>query len=93
MLKKTLLSLMFAATLAVGGNAFAETKAAFVYVGPIGDHGYSYQHDQGRLALEKELGIKTSYVESVPEGADAERVIRQLATAGHDIIFTTVSFR
>lgn len=89
MLKKMVFSLMFAATLAVGGTALAETKAAFVYVGPIGDHGYSYQHDQGRLALEKEMGIKTSYVESVPEGADAERVIRQLATAGHNIIFTT----
>ncbi len=91
MLKKTLLSLILAAGVAVAGNAAAVTKVAFVYVGPIGDHGYSYQHDQGRLAVEKEFGdkVKTSYVESVPEGADAERVIRQLAASGNDIIFTT----
>ncbi len=89
MLRKTLLSLVLAASIAIGGNASAETKVGFVYVGPIGDHGWSYQHDQGRLAVEKELGVKTSYVENVPEGADAERVIRQLASSGHDIIFTT----
>ncbi len=89
MLKKTLLSLVLSATLAFAGNASAETKVGFIYVGPIGDHGWSYQHDQGRLAVEKELGVKTSYVENVPEGADAERVIRQLASSGHDIIFTT----
>ena len=89
MLKKTLLSLLLFAGIAFAGSAFAETKVGFIYVGPIGDHGWSYQHDQGRLAVEKALGVKTSYVESVPEGADAERVIRQLATSGHDIIFTT----
>ncbi|MDB5971561.1 MAG: family transporter substrate-binding protein [Hydrocarboniphaga sp.] len=66
-------------------------KVAFVYVGPVGDAGWSYAHDQGRLALEKELGaaVKTTYVESVPEGADAERVIRQLAVDGNQLIFTT----
>lgn len=89
MLRKTLLSLALATGIAFAGSASAETKAGFIYVGPIGDHGWSYQHDQGRLAVEKELGVKTSYVESVPEGADAERVIRQLASSGHDIIFTT----
>jgi simple sugar transport system substrate-binding protein len=89
MLRKTLFSLLLATGIAFGGNASAETKVGFVYVGPIGDHGYSYQHDQGRLAVEKELGVKTTYVESVPEGADAERVIRQLAASGHDLIFTT----
>ncbi len=89
MLRKTLFSLVLAAGIAIGGSASAETKVGFVYVGPIGDHGWSYQHDQARLAVEKELGVKTSYVESVPEGADAERVIRQLASSGHDIIFTT----
>lgn len=91
MLKKTLLSITLAAGIAVAGSAAAQTKVGFIYVGPIGDHGYSYQHDQGRLAIEKALGdkVKTSYVESVPEGADAERVIRQLATSGNDIIFTT----
>ncbi len=65
------------------------TKVGFVYVGPIGDHGWSYQHDQARQALEKALGVKTTFVESVPEGADAERVITQLANDGNDVIFTT----
>lgn len=66
-------------------------KVGFVYVGPIGDHGWSYQHDQGRLALEQHFGdqVKTTYVENVPEGADAERVIRNLAKTGHELIFTT----
>ena len=67
----------------------AETKVGFVYVGPVGDHGWSYQHDQGRKAVEKNLGVKTTFVESVAEGADAERVIRQLASSGNNIIFTT----
>ena len=70
----------------------AETiKAGFVYVGPVGDFGWSYEHDQGRLAVEEAFGdkVETSYVESVPEGADAERVMTQMALSGHDIIFTT----
>ena len=79
MLKKTLLALTLAAGIAFAGNAAAETKVGFVYVGPIGDHGWSYQHDQGRLAVEKELGVKTSYVESVPEGAEAASLECQLA--------------
>lgn len=86
-----------AMTLAAAGAAALPARAAdplkvgFVYVGPIGDHGWSYQHDQGRLAIEAELGdkVETSYVESVPEGADAERVITQLARNGHGLIFTT----
>lgn len=66
-------------------------KVGFIYVGPVSDHGWSYQHDQGRLAIERELGdkVKTTFVESVPEGADAERVVRQLAATGHGLIFTT----
>lgn len=66
-------------------------KVGFVYVGPIGDHGWSYQHDQSRIALEKHFGdkVKTTYVENVPEGADAERVIRNLAKSGNKVIFTT----
>lgn len=66
-------------------------KVAFVYVGPIGDSGWTYQHDLGRQALEKALGpqIKTTYVESVAEGADSERVIRRLAASGNSLIFTT----
>ena len=82
------------ATLAMSGGAHAQSdplKVGFVYVGPIGDHGWSYEHNQGRLALEKEFGdkVKTTFVEKVPEGADAQRVINQLATSGHDLIFTT----
>jgi basic membrane protein A len=71
--------------------AQAKPKVSFVYVGPIGDHGWSYQHHQGLLALQKEFGdkIETSYVENVSEGPDAERVIDQLAQTGSSLIFTT----
>lgn len=66
-------------------------KVGFVYVGPIGDHGWSYEHDQGRREMEKYFGdkVKTTFVENVPEGADAERVISQLAKSGYDLIFST----
>jgi basic membrane protein A and related proteins len=66
-------------------------KVGFVYVGPIGDHGWTYRHDIGRHAIDKALGdkVKTSYVENVKEGPDAERVIRQFAANGAGIIFTT----
>jgi basic membrane protein A len=66
-------------------------NVAFVYVGPIGDGGWTYAHNEGRLYLENELGdaIHTAYLESVPEGADAERVVRNLARAGFNAIFTT----
>ena len=66
-------------------------KVGFVYVGPVGDHGWTYRHDVGRQAVEAELGdaVETTFVESVPEGADAERVIRKLASEGHDLVFTT----
>jgi simple sugar transport system substrate-binding protein len=68
-----------------------EMKVGFVYVGPVGDHGWSYEHDQGRQEMEKHFDgkVTTTYVESVPEGADAERVITQLAKSGHEVIFTT----
>ena len=85
-----LVSLMGSA--AVSGDAPATPlKVAFVYVGPVGDGGWSYQHDLGRRALEKALGpkVQTTYVESVAEGADAERVIRRLAAGGNSLIFTT----
>jgi len=66
-------------------------KVGFVYVGPVGDHGWTYEHNQGRIAVQKALGdkVKTSFVESVPEGADATRVITRLASTGHGLIFTT----
>ena len=93
LVKRTLAAVAAVGALATGmGAAQAEdVKVGFVYVGPIGDHGWSYRHDIGRQAIEAELGdaATTSYVESVPEGADAERVIRQMAQTGHDLIFTT----
>ena len=66
-------------------------KVAFVYVGPTGDAGWTYAHDQGRKYMEEKLGdkVKTTYVENVAEGADAERVITELARNGHKLIFTT----
>ena len=66
-------------------------KAAWIYVGPVGSAGWSYAHDLGRKAVEAEFGdkIKTTFVESVPEGADAERVLRDLVGQGNKIIFGT----
>jgi basic membrane protein A and related proteins len=66
-------------------------KMAFVYVGPVGDGGWTFAHDVGRKMMEKKLGdkVQTSFVENVPEGADAERVIRDLASKGNKLIFTT----
>jgi simple sugar transport system substrate-binding protein len=66
-------------------------KIAFAYVGPVGDGGWTYAHDQARKAIEKEFGdkVQTSFVESVPEGADAERVLRDLASSGNKLIFGT----
>lgn len=86
-----------AALLAVAltGQTFAashgKTKVGFIYVGPIGDHGWSYQHNQGRLAIEEAFGdkVETKYVENVSEGPDAERAIERLAREGYDLIFTT----
>jgi basic membrane protein A len=66
-------------------------NVAFVYVGPIGDGGWTYAHNEGRLYLEETFGdqIHTAYLENIPEGADAERVIRNLARQGFNLIFTT----
>ena len=66
-------------------------KAAFVYVTPVFEAGWTHQHDQGRQAVEKALGaaVKTTVVDNVAEGADSERVVRDLAQQGHDVIFTT----
>jgi simple sugar transport system substrate-binding protein len=66
-------------------------KAAWVYVGPVGEAGWTFAHDLGRKAVEAEYGdkLKTTFVEKVPEGPDAERVIRDLAQQGNKIIFAT----
>ncbi|MGH8830195.1 MAG: BMP family ABC transporter substrate-binding protein, partial [Polaromonas sp.] len=70
--------------------ATAPLKIGFVYVTPITEAGWVHQHDEGRKAVDAALGaqVKTSYVENVAEGADAERVIRDLASQGHQLIFT-----
>ncbi|WP_343080989.1 BMP family ABC transporter substrate-binding protein [Ostreiculturibacter nitratireducens] len=90
--RRTLLAAT-ALALALPGAALAQdkVKACFVYVGPIGDGGWTYQHDQGRLAVEAAYGdkVETAYQENVPEGADAERVMTQMALSGCNIIFTT----
>ncbi len=65
-----------------------EFKCAFIYVGNIGDAGWTYAHDEGRKALEK-MGIKTAYKELVSDGADAENAIAQFAEEGYDLILTT----
>jgi len=80
-----------AAMLAGDAGAQDKVKVGFVYVGPVGDHGWTYRHDIGRQAVEEALGdqVETTFVESVKEGPDAERVIRQMAASGHDLIFTT----
>jgi basic membrane protein A and related proteins len=82
-------------SMAFGGVAHAQgmdkVKACFVYVGPIGDGGWTYQHHQGALALQETYGdkVEIAWQESVPEGADAERVLTQMALSGCNIIFTT----
>ncbi len=67
----------------------AELKVGFVYVSPIGDAGWSWAHDQGRLAIEALPGVSTAYVEDIDEGPDAERVILNMARKGYDLIFAT----
>ena len=64
-------------------------KIGFAYVGPVGDGGWTFAHDNGRKAIGKEFGDKivTSFVENVPESADAERVIRDIAGQGKKLIF------
>ena len=90
-LTKLLTSAAVALGLAVPAFADEKTKVGFVYVGPVGDGGWTYEHNEGRLAVEEYFGdeVETVYVESVPEGPDAERVMTQMALEGADLIFTT----
>ena len=76
---------------AAASPATEPTKAGFVYLSSTSDHGWTYAHDLGRLMVEERFGddVETTYVENVPEGPDATRVIRELALQGNDIIFTT----
>lgn len=75
----------------VGAQAAEPLKAAWIYVGPVGDGGWSFAHDNGRKAAQKHFGdkIKTSFVENVPEGADTERVARDLINQGNTLIYAT----
>ncbi len=85
------LALGLAGAASAGMHGDGPVKAGFIYVGPVGDLGWSYEHDQGRRAVEEAYGdkVETVFQESVPEGADAERAITQMALQGADIIFTT----
>ena len=85
-----------AAVLATGAGLFGASaadklKVGFIYLGPVGDLGWTYQHDLGRLAMVKEFGdkVETTFLENVSEGPDSERSIEQLARAGNKLIFTT----
>ena len=88
---KKLLSIA-ALGMALSAPALADTtKVGFVYIGPVGDHGWTYTHDQARLAVEAEFGdaVETTFVENVGYGADAERVMTQMALSGANMIFAT----
>ena len=95
--KYCLFKVLIISLLSLGWSAVAlankhdPLKVAFVYVGPVDNAGWTHSHDQGRKYLEEQLGdkVETSYVESVAEGADAERVITRLAREGNKLIFTT----
>ena len=86
-LMAVLLSVMFFSV----AHAGDKIKVGFIYVGPIGDHGWTYRHDIGRLDVEKHFGdkVETTYLENVKYGPDAERAIRSMAQEGMDIIFAT----
>ena len=93
---KRILVTVTAVGLALGAAMFAASgqqklKVGFIYVGPVGDMGYSYQHDVGRKAIEEAFKgqVETSFLENVNEGPDAERSIEQLVRAGNKLIFTT----
>ena len=80
---------LFALLFTFGPASAEDLHVGFIYVSPVGDAGYSYAHDLGRQAVEAMDGVSTSYVESVPEGPDAERVLRKMARKNFDLIFAT----
>lgn len=85
-------ALLLATGLGLGAAVAADKlKVGFVYIGPVGDFGWTYQHEIGRQMIVKEFGdkIETTYLENVSEGPDSERSIEQLARAGNQLIFTT----
>jgi len=84
-------AVLLAGSLSGAASAADKLKVGFIYLGPIGDLGWTYQHELARQAVVKEFGdkIETTYLENVPEGPDAERAIEQLVRAGNKLIFTT----
>src|ERR1043165_5720514 len=74
-----------------GASAQEKLKVGFIYVGPVGDMGWTYQHEVARKAIQDQFKdkIDTSYLENVNEGPDAERSIEQLVRAGNKLIYTT----
>jgi len=92
-MKHGLYLLLFVLAILVAGPGPAaaadDLKVGFIYVSPVGDAGYSYAHDLGRQAVAEMEGVATSFVESVPEGPDAQRVLRNMARNGFDLIFAT----
>ncbi len=90
-LRARVVAAILVAFAAAGAALAAPLKVGFVYVSPVSDAGWTYQHDAARRVLEAALGgrVETKYVESVREGAEAVRVIRQLAASGYGLIFTT----
>ncbi|MEZ5594462.1 MAG: BMP family ABC transporter substrate-binding protein [Gammaproteobacteria bacterium] len=96
MLKHTLLTALGAAALTTAltasvAHAADPLKVGFVYVSPIGDAGWTYQHELGRQQMEAALGdqVTSKFIESVPEGGESERVIRQFAADGYGLVFST----
>lgn len=90
-LAASLLSVGLVAMVGVAQAAADPLKVAFVYIGPIGDAGWTYSHDLGRKAMEKALGadVETVFVENVPEGPESQRVFEDLARRGNQLIFGT----
>src|SRR3569832_2315199 len=93
MMRKKILAASAAILLAgsLSASAADKLKVGFIYLGPVGDFGWTYQHEVARQAVAKEFGdkIETTYLENVSEGPDAERSIEQLVRAGNKLIFTT----
>jgi basic membrane protein A len=95
LIRAGVLAFLLAALSSLSAPSYAQAvtplRAAFVYVSPIGDAGWTYQHNLGRLEMERALGaaVRTTVVESVAEGPDSERVMRDLARQGHNLIFAT----
>jgi basic membrane protein A and related proteins len=80
-----------AAVMTLQARAADKLKVGFIYLGPIGDHGWTFQHDLGRKNMIEALGdrVDATYLENVPESADAERALEQLVRSGHQLIFAT----